>query len=170
VKSYLSLVDIHTTGNRNDVTPLFANREAFAQLAADLGEPFRGAGIEAVAAIDALGFILGTAVAEVLGVGVIPVRKGGKLPVDAERVEFVDYSGERKVLELRPDALDAGTKVLIVDEWIETGAQVRAAIELVERLGGRVEGIVTIQMDRKPQTDDIRSTYRVHTVWEDEKS
>ena len=169
MKPYLSLIDTNTTGNRNDVTPLFARRDAFAQLAADLAEPFRDAGIERVVAIDALGFILGTAVAEVLEVGGVAIRKGGKLPVDAIRVEFVDYSGTRKALEIRPDALETGTSVLIVDEWIETGAQVRAAIELVERLGCRVAGVTTIQMDSNPQTDLIRSSYRVQTVWVDER-
>ena len=168
MKPYLSLIDTDTTGNRNDVTPLFADREAFAQLAADLAEPFRDAGIERVIAIDALGFILGTAVADVLDVGLVPVRKGGKLPVNALRVEFVDYTKTRKALEIRPDAFEPGTRVLIVDEWIETGAQVRAAIELVERLGGRVAGIATIQMGRNPRTDPIRAHYRVHTVWEDD--
>ena len=169
MQPYLSLIDTNTTGNRNDVTPLFANREAFAQLAADLAEPFRNAGIERVVAIDALGFILGAAVAEGLEVGVVPVRKGGKLPVEAMWVDFVDYTGTRKVLEIRPDALEPGTNVLIVDEWIETGAQVRAAIDLVERLGARVAGVTTIQMDSNPQTDLIRSSYRVQTVWVDER-
>ena len=168
MKRYLALIDTNPTGNRNDVTPLFGNREAFAQLAADIAEPFRDAGIEKVIAVDALGFILGTAVAEVLDVGLVPVRKGGKLPVEALRVEFVDYTHTRKALEIRPDALEPGARVLIVDEWIETGAQVRAAIELVERLGGLVAGIATIQMDTNAQTDPIRAGYRVHTVWEDD--
>jgi len=165
LRSYLSLIDTNTIGNRNDVTPLFADRAAFSQLAADLAEPFRDADV--VVAIDALGFILGTAVAGVLDVGVVPVRKRGKLPVETERVGFVDYSRERKALEVRPDALAAGARVLVVDEWIETGAQVRATIELVKRLGGVVVGIATIAMDRNPQTDLLRAAYRVHTVWED---
>ena len=168
MKSYLSLIDTQTTGNRNDVTPLFANRGALSQLARDLAAPFRSAEIDVIVAIDALGFILGTAVADVLNVGVVPARKGGKLPVQAERVEFVDYSGESKALEMRLDAFPAGTRTLIVDEWIETGSQVRAAIELVERLSGVVSGIATIAMDRKPKTEDIRANYHVHTVWADD--
>ena len=166
MKPYLAKIDTNTTGNRNDVTPLFADAQALAQLADDLACPFRRDGIDSVAAIDALGFILGTAVAASLGVGIVPVRKGGKLPVAVDRVDFVDYSGQSKALEVRTDALTAGMTVLIVDEWVETGAQVTAAIALVEKQGARVAGIATICMDLNDTTSKLRSTYKVHTVWE----
>jgi len=166
MKPYLALIDTNTKG-RCDVTPLFANREAFSQLADDLAEPFMGSDIDVVVAIDALGFILGTAIAERLGVGLVPARKGGKLPVETIRETFVDYTGKEKALEMRPDALKPGTAVLIVDEWIETGTQVSATIALVERAGARVAGIAAISVDRCPATDALRSQYTVHTVWED---
>ena len=166
MKDYLSLVDRNTRG-RCDVTPLFADRKAFSQLADDLARPFFGSSIDVVVAIDALGFILGTAIAEHLEVGLIPARKGGKLPVEAIRETFVDYTGEEKALELRPDALKPGAAVLVVDEWIETGAQVSAAVALVERAGARVAGIAAISIDSCFATDTLRSKYTVHTVWED---
>ena len=169
MKPYLAKIDTNTTGNRNDVTPLFADRQAFSQLADDLTEPFLEAGIDVVVAIDALGFILGTAIAERLGVGLVPARKGGKLPVETIQEAFVDYSGQPKALEIRPDALSPGMNVLIVVEWVETGAQVKAAIALVERLEARVGGIATICMDRNPSTDSLGQRYRIHTVWDDEK-
>jgi len=165
MKAYLSLVDRNTQG-RCDVTPLFADREAFSQLSDDLARPFLGSDIDIVVAIDALGFILGTAIAERLEVGLIPARKGGKLPVETIRETFIDYTGEEKTLELRPDALKAGAAVLIVDEWIETGAQVSAAVALVKRAGARVAGIAAISIDRCPVTDALRSQYTVHAVWE----
>lgn len=169
MKAYLSKIDTNTAGNRNDVTPLFADREAFSQLVDDLACPFRDAGVDAVVAIDALGFILGTAVAESLGVGLIPARKGGKLPVAVDRVAFVDYTGQRKTLELRTDALIAGMNVLVVDEWVETGAQVSAAIALIEKQGAHVAGIATICMDRNGSTSMLRTRYKVHTVWDDDE-
>jgi len=169
MKPYLAHIDTDTCGNRNDVTPLFADRNAFVQLVADLVCPFAGAFIDRVIAIDALGFILGTAVAERLGVGLIPVRKGGKLPVPSERIEFVDYTGMPKALEMRRDALAPGMKVLVVDEWVETGAQVLAAIALAERLGAEIGGIATICMDRNANTSGLRERYVVHEVWEDEE-
>lgn len=168
MKPYLAKIDTSTTGNRNDVTPLFADRESFTLLVDDLARPFLETDIDVVVAIDALGFILGTAIAERLGVGLVPVRKSGKLPVEAIQEAFVDYSGEPKALEIRPDALSPGMNVLIVDEWVETGAQVKAAIALVERLGGHVSGIATICMDRNASTEELRRRYAVHTVWDDE--
>ena len=170
MKAYLRGIDTDTTGNRYDVTPLFADRDAFTKLVDDLATPFRDAGIESVVAIDALGFILGTAIAERLGVGLVPVRKDGKLPVAAERAEITDYTGEPKAFEMRKGALEAGMHVLVVDEWVETGAQVSAAIELVGRLGATVAGIATICMDRNERTDALRRAYAVHTVWEEEES
>jgi len=167
MKAYLALIDTNTQGPRCDVTPLFADREAFSQLADDLAEPFLRSDIGAVVAIDALGFILGTAIAERLGVGLVPARKGGNLPVKTIPETFVDYTGEEKALELRTDALKPGVAVLIVDEWIETGAQVSAAIALVERAGACVAGVAAIRMDRCPVTDTLRKQYTVHTVWED---
>jgi len=116
MKPYLAKIDTNTTGNRNDVTPLFADRQAFSQLADDLTEPFLEAGIDVVVAIDALGFILGTAIAERLGVGLVPARKGGKLPVETIHESFVDHSGERKALEMRPDAPKRGMNVVVADE------------------------------------------------------
>ena len=122
MKDYLRLIDTHTRGPRCEVTPLFADAAAFAELVSDLVAPFDAVKIDLVAGIDALGFILGTAIAIRLGKGFIPIRKGGKLPVQADRVDFVDFTGQSKSLELRAGAVQPGVKILLVDEWIETGA------------------------------------------------
>lgn len=108
-EAYLDLMGTDTVG-RFDVTPLFSDPETFETLRTDLlagatGEP------TTVVGIDALGFVLGGALATDLGVGFAPVRKGGKLPyAEAEllRREMTDYSGSSKALELHPDALDEG--------------------------------------------------------------
>lgn len=164
---YLDLIDTHTPGPRYDVTPLFADPTAFQALVADLARPFDAAGLDVVAGIDALGFILGTAVAWRLGKGLVPIRKAGKLPVPALRQEFVDYTGQAKALELRPDLIRPGRRVLIVDEWVETGAQMEAAAGLIERAGGRVAGLAAIQMDDSPRAAALRARYVCHTVWEE---
>lgn len=161
---YLRLIDTNTSGQRCDVTPLFADIDAFMALVADLAAPFRAEPFEYVAGIDALGFILGTAVALELRRGFVPIRKGGKLPVATERAEFVDYSGQTKALELRAGLLPAGARVLLVDEWIETGAQARAAANLIERQGSQVIGIATINMDDQPSTRALRAVYRCHAL------
>jgi len=165
MKPYLSKIDTATTGNRHDVTPLFTDANDFALLVEDLAEPFLNVQLDYVACIDALGFILGTAIARHLNLGIIAIRKGGKLPVEVDRVEFRDYTGTLKQLEIRKDALRTPAHVLLVDEWIETGTQIRAAAKLIEAQGGTIAGIATINMDTNGKTKDISEKYRVHSVW-----
>jgi len=164
-RNYLDLIDINTPGPRNDVTPLFSDHQAFVSLVEDLSIPFADSAIDLVAGIDALGFILGAAIALRLEAGFLPLRKGGKLPVDADRVAFVDYSGGEKTLELRKQAIHSGARVLVVDEWVETGAQVSAAVELIEKQGGVVAGIASIQIDDTPGTQRLQERFFCHKVW-----
>ena len=163
---YLSLIDrskLHY--KRSDVTPIFAEPAAFAALVDDLLAPWRGETIERVVGTDALGFVVGTAIALKLGVGFVPVRKGGKLPVKNERVTFLDYSGGEKVFELRANPWPAGTRVLLTDEWIETGGTAKAAVELIERAGGVVAGIAAIAFRKNDRTAPLWAKYRCHGVW-----
>ncbi len=162
---YLRLIDTHTSGPRYDITPLFADYAALTALAADLAAPFVAEKIDFVAGIDALGFIIGTAVALHLQKGFLPVRKGGKLPVPANTVDFTNYAGEERFLELRTSALKPGSRVLLVDEWIDTGAQVAAAAELIEQQGGVIAGIASINMDFNEQTRLLQERYTCHIVW-----
>ena len=156
---YLALIDHNTNGNRCDVTPIFADYDAFAALVDDLVALAETLAFDVVAGIDALGFILGAALALRTHVGFVPIRKGGKLPVDVDSAECVDYTGQCKTLELRRDALKPGTRVLLVDEWIETGAQAQAAIALIERQSGVIAGIATLHMDANEQTEPLRQRY-----------
>ncbi len=158
MKNYLRLIDHNTDGTRCDVTPIFAAPVAFAQLVDDL---IMGLKYDIVAGIDALGFILGSAIAVKAGVGFIPVRKGGKLPVPALSRTFCDYSGAEKSLEIRADHDLPGKNILLVDEWIETGAQVRAAISLLEQKGAELAAIATINIDDNPGTAWLLERYCV---------
>ena len=158
-RPYLALIDNQTNGNRCDVTPLFADYAAFSALVDDLAALVEPLAFDVVAGIDALGFILGTALALRTHAGFVPIRKGGKLPVAVDSAECVDYTGQRKTLELRRDALRPGTRVLLVDEWIETGAQAQAAIQLIEGQGGIIAGIASLHIDDNEQTEPLRARY-----------
>jgi len=162
--NYLQRIDTNTTGNRYDVTPLFADYEAFTALVNDLAAPFVDTEIDLIAGIDALGFVLATAVSTKLHKGILTIRKGGKLPVPTDRISFVDYSGEQKSLEIRADAPLSGKNVLLVDEWIETGAQIRAAVQLIEGKNGRVAGIASINIDENEATRTLQKQYRCHSI------
>jgi adenine phosphoribosyltransferase len=80
-------------------------------------------------------------------------------------VDFVDYTGQSKSLELRAGAVQPGAKILLVDEWIETGAQVKAAAQLIEQQGGKVAGIASISIDVNGKTRSLLETYHCHAVW-----
>ena len=164
MKQYLSLIDESTDGRRCDVTPIFRDPDAFRLLVNDLAAACSGQPFTVVAGIDALGFILGSALALAMGVGFVPIRKGGKLPVATDNAEFEDYDGERTRLEVRRGAFAPGEKVLIVDEWIETGAQAFAAAALVEGQGGVVAGIGTIHCDENAMTELLRERYSVRAL------
>ena len=111
-RPYLALINHETNGNRCDVTPLFGDYAAFAALVDDLAALVEPLAFEVVVGIDALGFILGAALALRIQTGFVPIRKGGKLPIAVDAAECVDYTGQRKTLELRRDALAPGTRVL----------------------------------------------------------
>jgi adenine phosphoribosyltransferase len=117
-----------------------------------------------VAGLDALGFILGTALALKLGAGFIPIRKGGKLPVARDQERVTDYSGQEKILELRTNPFPAGTRVLLADEWVDTGAQANAAVALLERAGAVVVGIAAVTIRDNPATAALRQKYFCHSV------
>ncbi len=165
--SYLKLVDTSTSGARYDVTPVFGDFRAFSSLLDDFLELTRDIDFDTVVAIDALGFILGTGIAVRAEKPLVPIRKGGKLPTAVYRVELVDYTGEEKSLEIRADALDPSDRVLIVDEWVETGAQVRAAVELVERRGATVAAIVAINVDKSEEVEHLRDNYVMLSITRD---
>lgn len=163
---YLPLIDrSRTLYKRSDVTPIFAQPLAFARLVDDLVRPYAQEKVDQVAGLDAMGFIVGTALALKLNAGFVPIRKGGKLPVLHDRETTTDYSGTTKILELRRGAFGVGSRVLLADEWIETGSQARAAIALIERAGGIVVGIVAIGFRKNEKTAELWTRYRCHGVW-----
>ena len=118
-----------------DITTLLANLHAFRAAVDELTWPFLKGDIDFVAGIEARGFILGGAVAHVLGRGFVPIRKKGKLP---SRVIGQEYALEYGVdtIESHADAIGKGDRVLLIDDLIATGGTADAAIELIRKSGG----------------------------------
>ncbi|SNY91491.1 adenine phosphoribosyltransferase [Cohaesibacter sp. ES.047] len=120
-----------------DITSLIAHGEGFRQSVRELAAPFQEMGISKVAGIEARGFIFGGAIADLLGVGFVPIRKQGKLPGEVVGQDYaLEYGTDR--IELHADAIAPGEKVLLIDDLIATGGTAVAAIELLERVGGDI--------------------------------
>jgi adenine phosphoribosyltransferase len=149
--SFESRINFQAPGGRCDVTPVFRDPAAFDDLVERMTQRVRPLQVDAVAGIDALGFILGTALARALGKGLVVLRKEGKLPVGRDQVGFIDYSGKPKALELSHGAVCEGQRLLLVDDWIETGAQVKAAAKLIKGQGGRLAGVLAIKADKSAE-------------------
>jgi adenine phosphoribosyltransferase len=123
-----------------DVTTLLREPEGFRTAIDQVAGPFRDRGITLVVGIESRGFILGSAVADRIGAGFVPVRKLGKLPSDCVRATYdLEYGTDS--LEMHRDAIERGQRVLIVDDLLATGGTARATVDLVKQIGGVVEGV-----------------------------
>ena len=120
-----------------DVTTLFADPRGFRMAVDQLLQPYAGADIDVVVGLEARGFILGGAIAHQLGKGFVPIRKKGKLPGKVISQAYTLEYGEA-VMEIHDDAIEAGAKVLVVDDLLATGGTAEAGIKLLEKLGGNV--------------------------------
>ncbi|MFK7835985.1 MAG: phosphoribosyltransferase family protein [Sulfitobacter sp.] len=159
---YLNIMAPNTKGDKFawlDPTSIYINARAFNDLLDDMMADLDGVEFDVVAGLDAMGFVLGAALAARSGVGFLPIRKAGKLCVDTDKVSFGNYSGRTQDMEMRLPAFAPGTRVLLADQWVETGGTMDGAIRLVERQSGTIAGMVAIAIEENARTDHYRSTY-----------
>ena len=122
-----------------DITPVLADGELLRDVVAEMCRPFGDAGVTQVLGIEARGFILGGAVATLLGAGFVPARKPGKLPWE-RATEAYDLEYGSDSLEAHRDALNRVSRVLVVDDVLATGGTARAAGQLARGLGAELVG------------------------------
>lgn len=126
-----------------DITPLLADPVAFSTVIDLIVVHFGRGNVDKVCGIEARGFIVASPVAYHFGAGFVPIRKRGKLPWTTESEAYtLEYSEE--TLEIHRDALTPGERILIVDDVLATGGTAAAAAQLVQRLGGKVQGIACV--------------------------
>lgn len=149
-----------------DITPLLAHGEIFRELILSLAEKYRGK-VDYVAGLESRGFILAAPLATELGVGMLTLRKQGKLPPPVVGVDYdLEYGTAR--LEVRPDTVPAGARVLIVDDVLATGGTAAAAVHLLEKSEAVVVGlfflIELVDLDgvAKLGDEDIIALVKVH--------
>ncbi|MEO1398331.1 MAG: phosphoribosyltransferase family protein, partial [Pseudomonadota bacterium] len=159
---YFSLMAPNTKGNKFawlDPTSIYINGEAFHDLLDDLCADLDADTIDVVAGLDAMGFVLGAGIATRLGKGFLPIRKAGKLCVETDIASYTNYSGRTQDMEMRLPAFAPKTRVLLVDQWVETGGSMHGAIQLVEQQQGTVAGMVAIVMEDNERTQSYRQSY-----------
>lgn len=148
-----------------DITPLLTHPDAMKEIADRLTEPFKDKGIDAVAGIEARGWIFAPLIAERLGAAFVPVRKPGKLPYKKiSRSYGLEYG--TNTIEIHTDAIESGQKVLMVDDLLATGGTMVAACELIEELGGIIAACsFVIELSFLPGRGKL-SKYEVSTLLE----
>ena len=123
-----------------DITPLLKDKNCFRACIRLLADHYKDTDIDVIVSNEARGFIVGAALAYELGVGFVPVRKKGKLPYKCVDLTY-DKEYECDTIEIHEDAIESGQKVLLIDDLLATGGTIKANIELVEKLGGKVVGV-----------------------------
>lgn len=122
-----------------DITTLLQDPRALRSAIDELHRRVSGLGVDVVVGMESRGFIFAAPLAYLLGVGLVPVRKLGKLPGDTLSVEYeLEYG--TNTLEIHRDGIRHGQRVLIVDDLLATGGTVLATVDLVRQLGGEVAG------------------------------
>jgi adenine phosphoribosyltransferase len=147
-----------------DFTPLLADPAGLALAVELMVNPFRGKRIDVVVGAESRGFIFGTAIAQSLSAGFVPVRKPKKLPRGVYRVEYLlEYGSDS--LEIHVDALQPGQRVLIVDDLLATGGTMAGCCDLVRRFQAEIAGIsVLIELNALGGRKRLEGVAPIHSV------
>lgn len=147
-----------------DITPLLGNPAALALAIERMANPYRGKGIDLVVGAESRGFIFGTAIAQALSAGFVPIRKPKKLPREVAAIEYeLEYGTDR--VEIHRDAIKPGQRVLMVDDLLATGGTMKACCDLVDELGGKIVGVtVLIELMFLTGREVLKPYDHVHSV------
>ncbi|MEQ8843974.1 MAG: adenine phosphoribosyltransferase [Phycisphaerales bacterium] len=147
-----------------DFTPLLADPGALALAVELMVNPFRGKKVDLVLGAESRGFIFGTAIAQALSAGFVPIRKAGKLPRDVHHVEYtLEYGVDR--LEIHAGDIPESSRVLIVDDLLATGGTLEASRQLADMAGARVIGatvlIELLQLEGRARVSGVEPLHAV---------
>jgi adenine phosphoribosyltransferase len=146
-----------------DITPVLQDKKAFRFLINELVKPYKNKKIDKVVGIDARGFLLASPIAFKLGAGLCIVRKRGKLPYETVAQKYSLEYGE-ETIEMHKDSILPGERILIVDDVIATGGTLKACANLVEKLGGKIVGIVVFVELKDLKGREKVKKYRLYSL------
>lgn len=130
-----------------DITPVLRDGALFRQAIDLFLERCRDREIDKIVCIDARGFLFGSAVAYHLGIGLVPIRKAGKLPYKTERAAYTLEYGEAE-MEMHIDSIQRGERIVLIDDLLATGGTSASAITLIQKVGGElVEAQFLIELE-----------------------
>jgi len=146
-----------------DIAPILQNPDGLREAIDAMAAPFRDAEIDVIVGLESRGFLFGAPIAYNMGLGFVIVRKPGKLPAEKLSIEYeLEYGSN--VLEIHRDAITPGQRCLVVDDLLATGGTARAAVSLVEQLGGKVAGLsFLIELGFLHGRDQLQG-HDIHTV------
>lgn len=149
-----------------DITTLLNNKEAFGVLMNHLYQRYKDYGLDYIAGIDARGFIFGAALAQMLNIGFVPIRKKGKLPHTTISEKYsLEYGFDE--VEIHIDAFEKNSKVLLIDDLIATGGTAIAAAKLIKDAGSNcVETCFIIGLNALDGQDKLKKIAPVYTIVE----
>ncbi|MBQ9156296.1 MAG: hypothetical protein IJ137_05905 [Eubacterium sp.] len=142
---------------KRDLSPLYADRELMEQILEEITASYAGQ-VDYVASPESLGFILGSMAAARLKVGFIPIRNRnlyGLSPTDAISAPYIDHRDEPRALQIRTGMIPKNSRVLLVDDWVETAATIHACAAIVEDSEAKVAGIASIGATRNEKTSHL---------------
>ena len=147
-----------------DITPLLRDPSGLAMAVELMASPWRGKAVDLVCGAESRGFIFGTAIAQALSAGFVPIRKPNKLPAQTHAISY-DLEYGTDTLEVHTDAVVQGQRVLMVDDLLATGGTMKACCDLIRMMGGQIMGIsVLIELGFLPGRALVGEHGAVHAV------
>ncbi|MBI4856919.1 MAG: adenine phosphoribosyltransferase [Acetobacterium sp.] len=146
-----------------DINSLILNPKAFQYVIDEMTKVAKALDANIVVIPEARGYIFGTPLAYLIGAGLVPIRKPGKLPGEITS-EAYDLEYGSNIVEIQRNAIKPGDRVIIVDDLLATGGTLKAATKLIENLGGEVSGIITLIELTELGGRDLLKNYFVHSI------
>lgn len=142
---------------RRDICMIYSDTELMDAISVCIIEEYKGK-VDYVAAPESLGFILGSRISGEMGVGFIPIRNGDisvLAPEDSIRASYIDHRDKARSLQVRRSNLKAGSRILLIDDWVETAATLHACTNILEEAGATLAGVAAVGCDLNQNTNKM---------------